>query len=43
MDGPVDKLTGHAELEPEQKAEVSHRGRALREFARRLPGVLREV
>lgn len=34
---------GFAEMEPEQKAEVSHRGRALREFARRLPGVLREV
>jgi len=34
---------GFAELEPEEKAEVSHRGRALREFARRLPGVLREV
>jgi len=32
---------GFAELEPEEKAEVSHRGRALREFARRLPGVLR--
>jgi len=34
---------GFAELEPEEKAEVSHRGRALREFARRLPGVLREA
>lgn len=34
---------GFAELEPAEKAEVSHRGRALREFARRLPGVLREV
>jgi XTP/dITP diphosphohydrolase len=34
---------GFAELDPELKAEVSHRGRALREFARRLPGVLREV
>ena len=33
---------GFAELAPEEKAEVSHRGRALREFARRLPGVLRE-
>ena len=33
---------GFAEIEPELKAEVSHRGRALREFARRLPGVLRE-
>jgi XTP/dITP diphosphohydrolase len=32
---------GFAELEPEEKAEVSHRGRALRELARRLPGVLR--
>ncbi len=34
---------GFAELEPDEKAAVSHRGRALREFARRLPGVLREV
>jgi XTP/dITP diphosphohydrolase len=34
---------GFAELEPQEKAEVSHRGRALREFARRLPGVLREA
>jgi len=34
---------GFAELEPGEKAEVSHRGRALREFARRLPGVLREA
>ncbi len=33
---------GFAEIDPERKAEVSHRGRALREFARRLPGVLRE-
>jgi XTP/dITP diphosphohydrolase len=33
---------GFAEIDPELKAEVSHRGRALREFARRLPGVLRE-
>ena len=33
---------GFAEIDPEAKAEVSHRGRALREFARRLPGVLRE-
>lgn len=34
---------GFAELEPEEKAEVSHRGRALREFARSLPQVLRAV
>lgn len=34
---------GFAELGPEEKAEVSHRGRALREFARRLAGVLREA
>jgi XTP/dITP diphosphohydrolase len=34
---------GFAELEPEEKAAVSHRGRALREFARRLPGVMREA
>ena len=33
---------GFAEIDPELKAEVSHRGRALREFARRLPAVLRE-
>jgi XTP/dITP diphosphohydrolase len=32
-----------AELAPEEKGEVSHRGRALRELARRLPGLLREV
>ncbi|MBL8858830.1 MAG: RdgB/HAM1 family non-canonical purine NTP pyrophosphatase [Planctomycetes bacterium] len=29
-----------AEMEPHEKARVSHRGRALREFAERLPGVL---
>lgn len=34
---------GFAELAPEEKAEVSHRGRALREFAKRLSGVLRAV
>ena len=32
---------GFAELEPDEKAAVSHRGRALRELAQRLPGVLR--
>ena len=32
-----------AELEPHEKARVSHRGRALREFAQRLPGVLAEL
>jgi XTP/dITP diphosphohydrolase len=30
---------GFAELTPEEKARVSHRGRALRELARRLPDV----
>ncbi|MBK7642291.1 MAG: non-canonical purine NTP pyrophosphatase [Planctomycetes bacterium] len=34
--------SGFAELDPARKAEVSHRGRALREFARRLPQLLRE-
>ena len=34
---------GFAEMEPEEKAEVSHRGRALAEFGKRLPGVLRAV
>jgi XTP/dITP diphosphohydrolase len=33
---------GFAELEPREKAEVSHRGRALAELARALPGLLRE-
>jgi XTP/dITP diphosphohydrolase len=32
---------GFAELAPEEKLRVSHRGRALRELARRLPGILR--
>ncbi len=31
---------GFAELAPEEKARVSHRGRALREFALRLSGVI---
>jgi XTP/dITP diphosphohydrolase len=31
---------GFAELEPEEKARVSHRGRALRELVRRLPEAL---
>ncbi|MFN0244601.1 MAG: non-canonical purine NTP pyrophosphatase [Planctomycetota bacterium] len=34
---------GFAELAPDEKAAVSHRGRALRELARRLPDVLRAV
>jgi XTP/dITP diphosphohydrolase len=34
---------GFAELSPEEKAKVSHRGRALRDLAQRLPGVLREA
>ena len=34
---------GFAEMEPAEKAEVSHRGRALRELARRLPEVLRAL
>lgn len=33
---------GFAELEPAEKAEVSHRGRALREFAARLASVPRD-
>ena len=32
---------GFAEMTPEEKLRVSHRGRALRELARRLPGILR--
>ena len=31
---------GFAELEPEEKAMVSHRGRALRELAKKLPSVV---
>lgn len=31
---------GFAELTPDEKAEVSHRGRALRTLARRLPSIL---
>lgn len=34
---------GFAELDPLEKSAVSHRGRALREFARRLPVVLAQV
>jgi len=34
---------GFAELAQEEKGEVSHRGRALREFLLRLPGVVREA
>lgn len=30
---------GFAELAPDEKAAISHRGRALRELARRLPGL----
>lgn len=32
---------GFAEMTPDEKLAVSHRGRALRELARRLPGALR--
>ena len=32
---------GFAEMSPEEKSQVSHRGRALRELARRLPALLR--
>jgi len=35
--GYAETNRGFAELEPHEKARVSHRGRALREFARRLP------
>jgi XTP/dITP diphosphohydrolase len=37
--------TGHgfAELAAEEKIQVSHRGRALRDLARRIAGVLREA
>jgi XTP/dITP diphosphohydrolase len=38
--GYAETNRGFAELEPHEKARVSHRGRALREFARRLPEVL---
>jgi XTP/dITP diphosphohydrolase len=34
---------GFAEMQPDEKAEVSHRGRALAQFGKRLSGVLREV
>jgi XTP/dITP diphosphohydrolase len=34
---------GFAEMTPEDKMRVSHRGRALRELAKRLPQLLREV
>lgn len=34
---------GFAELAPDEKAAVSHRGRALRELALRLPDILRAV
>lgn len=37
--GYAETNRGFAELEPHEKARVSHRGRALREFARRLAGV----
>lgn len=39
-DGFSETGRGFAELEPEQKARVSHRGRALREFAKKLPSVV---
>src|SRR4029077_8844921 len=35
--------TGFAEMSAEEKRQVSHRGRALRELARRLPGIAREM
>ncbi|MEY2745307.1 MAG: Ham1 family, partial [Planctomycetota bacterium] len=34
---------GFAELEPEEKDAVSHRGRALDHLAELLPGALREA
>jgi len=34
---------GFAEMTPEQKIQVSHRGRALKELARRLPSVMSEA
>jgi XTP/dITP diphosphohydrolase len=38
--GYAETNRGFAELEPHEKARVSHRGRALREFARKLPEIL---
>ncbi len=38
-DGYEETGRGFAELTPEEKLHVSHRGRALRELARRLPGI----
>jgi len=38
--GYAETNRGFAELEPHEKARVSHRGRALREFTRKLPDVL---
>lgn len=34
---------GFADMTPEEKLQVSHRGRALRDLSRRLPGIVREV
>jgi XTP/dITP diphosphohydrolase len=34
---------GFAEMTPEEKLRVSHRGRALRELARRLPDILKKA
>jgi XTP/dITP diphosphohydrolase len=39
-DGFPETGRGFAELTPEEKLRVSHRGRALKELARRLPGIL---
>lgn len=38
--GHTETNRGFAELEPHEKARVSHRGRALRELARRLPSTI---
>jgi XTP/dITP diphosphohydrolase len=40
-DGFAQSDKGFAEMTPDEKLQVSHRGRALRELARRLPGALR--
>ncbi|MFN0007158.1 MAG: non-canonical purine NTP pyrophosphatase [Planctomycetota bacterium] len=42
-DGFAQTGRGFAELTPEEKLQVSHRGRALRDLARRIAGVLREA
>ena len=40
-EGYAETGRGFAELTPDEKLRVSHRGRALRELARRLPGIVR--